>query len=76
MRKEEIEIIADEEWRDIEGYEGRYQVSDCGRVRSLIFSHLGYYTILSQAPNFSGYMHVVLSKANKKKTFLVHRLVA
>lgn len=24
-----------EEWRDIEGYEGIYQISDCGRVKSL-----------------------------------------
>ena len=24
-----------ENWRDIEGYEGSYQVSDCGRVKSL-----------------------------------------
>jgi hypothetical protein len=34
-----------EEWRDIEGYEGLYQVSNFGRVRSLdrtVWNHNGY----------------------------------
>ena len=31
---EECEILLGEEWRDVEGYKGFYQVSDLGRVRS------------------------------------------
>ena len=30
-----------EEWRDIKGYEGIYQISDCGRVKSLKGQFLG-----------------------------------
>lgn len=34
-----------EQWREIKGYEGRYEVSDCGNVRSLVFysSKVGEY---------------------------------
>lgn len=35
MRKSQVTTIQNEEWRDVPGYEGRYQVSDAGRVRSV-----------------------------------------
>ena len=56
-------------WKDIQGYEGLYQVSNLGRVRSrngLIHLNTNNY----------GYKHVTLSKSNVQKTALVHRLVA
>ncbi len=40
---EECEILLSEEWRDIDGYEGIYQVSDLGRIKSF---HRGYAKIL------------------------------
>lgn len=63
-----------EEWRDIQGYEGLYQVSNNGRVRSLARNSTKG-KILCQAVK-RGYSHVCLSKDNKKKHFAVHRLVA
>ena len=32
-----------EEWRDIEGYEGLYQVSNLGRVKSLKYNNSSFY---------------------------------
>ena len=60
-------------WRDIEGYEGLYQVSNCGRVRSLKF---GKERILNPVKIGSGYLQVGLYKNEKQKKFKVHRLVA
>ena len=72
-----------EEWRDIKGYEGAYQVSSYGRIRSLDriverktgnYKHKG--RILKQNDDTHGYLKVNLTKHDKKKTFKVHRLVA
>lgn len=65
--------LANEQWRDIDGYDGMYQVSDIGRVRS---RKSGEWRVLSASKNNSGYLIVQLSKDGKKKHFLVHRLVA
>ena len=64
-----------EEWRDIKGYEGKYQVSNLGRVRSLNFNKTGKIKELSYAKR-RGYLGVTLFKDKKPKTFAVHRLVA
>lgn len=61
----------EEEWRDVVGYEGRYQVSNLGRVRKLNKQK----TILRQHDN-KGYFRCVLRKENKQIKYLVHRLVA
>ena len=69
-------------WRDIEGYECLYQVSNLGRIKSLKFwsnVHKKYYekeTILKNKINKHGYEFVGLHKHNKTKNFSVHRLVA
>lgn len=65
--------LANEQWRDVEGYDGMYQVSDLGRVRS---RYSGEWRVMSASKNNSGYLIVQLSKDGKKKHFLVHRLVA
>ena len=66
-----------EEWRDIKGYEGKYQVSNLGRVRSLIDSHGNYREkILNYSPKKDGYIQVSLCKKGKSKDFKLHRLVA
>ena len=73
-----------EEWENIEGYEGLYQVSSLGRVRSLPritikidgnkYSFKG--RILKLTPDTKGYYMVGLSKKDNIKTKRVHRLVA
>ena len=70
-----------EEWLDIEGYEGIYQISNLGKVKSLvrysIQSHLLNERILKQQDNKGGYMYVDLyNKEGIKKKFYIHRLVA
>ncbi len=67
-----------EEWRDIPGYEGLYQVSDQGRVRRLAGSfRCAQDRILKTGPRSDGYVGVNLySEHHRQCTFLVHALVA
>lgn len=60
-------------WKPVEGFEGLYEVSNLGRVKSLWF---GKEKILKPAKNGSDYLLVDLYKNGKGKNFLVHRLVA
>ena len=68
-----MENFDNEQWRDIAGYEGMYEVSSLGRVRSLKF---GKVRVLSASKNNRGYLQVVLCKDGKVKHLLIHRLVA
>ena len=63
-------------WKDIEGYEGLYQVSNKGRVKSLNYGRTGKEKILRPGKNNDGYLIVILYKNGKKKNFRIHRLVA
>lgn len=75
--------LKNEIWKDITNYEGLYQVSNFGRVKSLKrirksknnSPSIVNERILSQK-NTKGYKSVSLSKNSKLKTFSVHRLVA
>ena len=58
-----------EEWRDIIGYNGKYQVSNLGNVRSVD-------RILKKQLDRYGYFFVHLSLNNRSKCKKVHRLVA
>lgn len=75
-------------WKDIKGFEGRYQVSNLGNIKSLPIkikqkSNGGgfhYQTlrgkILIPVPNSKGYLRVVLRTQEKREVWFVHRLVA
>ena len=72
-----------EEWKDIVGYEGQYQVSNIGRVRSLdriinnhrgIYKRTGYIKAICDASG--GYKSVGLCKNGISKNILLHILVA
>ena len=65
-----------EEWKDIEGYEGLYQVSNLGRVKSLNYLHTGKEQILKNRLQNNNYLFVYLCKNSIKKNCSVHRLVA
>lgn len=75
----------EEIWKDIKGYEGKYQVSSIGRVKSLKRTlSPGYYgkgrtteeMLLRPFANQQGYLRVQLSKNSQRKKYMVHRLVA
>lgn len=76
--------LPNEDWLDIRGYEGLYQVSNLGRVKSLgrlIPRKGGAYRksktkILWQKLKKNGYLEVMLLKNGQKKIFLTHRIVA
>lgn len=76
-------------WKDIKGYEGMYQVSNLGKVRSLdrtvtqkhtkgfMYDRVMKGRVLRPIENNKGYLSVTLSSPNKKyERPLIHRLVA
>lgn len=71
-------------WKDIEGFEGKYQISSWGRVKSLErVEHDSWgrrypinEKILKRRVNHDGYCEVVLCKNKIQKPYRVHRLVA
>ena len=78
-------MISEELWKDIKGYEGYYQVSNFGRIRSIdriVKDKTGKLVkkkgiILKQSPiNKQGYLRVNLRKNGEIKTVMVHRIVA
>ena len=58
-----------ENWKDIPGYEGRYQISDLGRVKSI---RPGWKPRIMKSYDFFGYLFVEL----RGKPHAIHRLVA
>lgn len=75
--------MKEEIWKDIEGFDGLYQVSNLGRVKSLdryVRQHTGNQfkkgKILKQKNDKYGYKRIGLRKDGKQKSFQIHRLVA
>ena len=62
-------------WRDVEGYEGLYQVSDQGRVKSLERKGRRKERFLKPGMDKDGYLFVNLWAGGKQKNHKVHRLV-
>lgn len=60
----------DENWMPVRGYEGQYEVSDLGRVRSWVAKRPGL--ILSQYRRKDGYRQVQLKINQRPKNVLVH----
>lgn len=65
-----------ENWKSIKDYEGLYEISDHGNVRSLNYNKTGRTQLLKPRKDKDGYLHVVLYKEGEHKNKLVHRLVA
>lgn len=65
-----------EEWRDVSGFEGLYEVSSLGNIRSLDYNHTGVTKILKPFPTADGYLRVCLYKGDNRTTKTIHTLVA
>lgn len=63
-------------WKDVLGYEGTYQVSNFGNVKSLSYRRTILEQILKPCLNKDGYYRVTLHQNNKMKISLIHQLVA
>ena len=69
-------------WKDVKGYEGLYQVSNLGRIKSIsYFNRANKKTyprnkILKPLINDKGYLRVDLRKNNKSKKVRIHRIAA
>lgn len=67
----------EEIWKDIKGYEGVYQVSNLGRIKS--FPRRGTINsgkIIKSFLNKTGYYYVYLHKQGMRKILRLHRIVA
>ena len=79
-----LEVGMYEEFRDIEGYEEYYQISNYGRIKSKQrFSNCCYgkqrllkEKIIVPTPDRKGYLRIMLCKNGNKKNFYIHELVA
>lgn len=65
--------LAQERWKPIFGYDGMYEVSDLGRVRS---RKSGEWKMLRARKGTFGYLSVMLFKNGKAKNGRIHQLVA
>lgn len=61
----------EEEWKDIQGYENYYQISNLGKIKSKYYSRIRGYIL-----NQGGYCVAQLCVKGKRKGFALHRLVA
>lgn len=70
----------EEIWKDIKGYEGLYQVSNLGNIKSLPKKTNNQYSykeiFLKKALDNNGYLKVSLHKNKKQITKVIHKLVA
>lgn len=66
-----------EEWRSIKGYEGLYEISSFGRVRSLNYRRKGISQIMKLTAGWNKYIKATLvDRDGNSRTYRVHRLVA
>lgn len=63
--------MIEEVWKDIPNYEGKYQVSNFGRIKSVLRK-----LIMKPMVATNGYLVACLWKNNKQKKYVIHRLVA
>ena len=75
-------MTQNEIWKDIPGYEGFYQASNLGRIKSLVLYNNRYKKyikrekVLKTTTQKTGYLMLTLCKDKKKSNLLVHRIIA
>ena len=63
-------------WKPVRNYEGLYEVSNLGRVKSLNYNRTGKERIMKGLDNGHGYLFVQLCKDGKVENCRINRLVA
>lgn len=69
-------LIMKEIWKDIDGFVGKYMVSNLGNVKSLNYNHTHFEKLLCPTTNHYGYQQLSLKSKSIHKTVYVHTLVA
>lgn len=70
-----VQNLENEIWKPVKGYEGKYEISDYGRVRSLNYRNHGGMNILKTSVNHAGYLTVILTSNFERHKKRIHRLV-
>lgn len=69
-----------DDWKDVMGFEGSYQISRLGRIRSLARKGSGLFNsrtkILTEKVDLNGYKVNLFFKNSKPKTMFIHKLLA
>ena len=65
-----------ENWRPVKGFEGKYEVSDKGNVKSLNYNKTGRERMMRQQNDKDGYKRIGLFNGKRQVHIFVHRLVA
>lgn len=69
-----------EHWREVRDSDGRYQVSNLGRIASMNYRSragaLGTVAVMTPAPDANGYLRTMMRRGGKWVTVKVHRIVA
>lgn len=66
-------------WKDIPGWENKYQISSLGNVRSLNFKQTGKIKVMSGITDIRGYKSIAFrpnGSKSRQKHYMIHRLVA
>lgn len=63
-------------WKSVKGYEGIYEISNLGNLKSLGNSFSRKEKLIKKVSNSDGYYKVLLHKKGFRKNFFVHRIVA
>lgn len=66
----------EEIWKDVKGFEGKYKISNYGRVLSLNYRNTGKKQLLRLSKTIDGYVKVRLQYKGKDISERVHRVVA
>ena len=62
-------------WKNIVNYEGKYQISNTGKVKSMNYNNTNIIKELKPKINKQGFLEIKLSIHNKTKDFMLNRLV-
>lgn len=65
-----------EQWKDVKGYEGLYQISNEGRVKSLNYKRMGIEKVMRPQKDKNGYLIIHFCKNGIHYNHKIHRLVA